>query len=783
MGLRGKSRVGRYETRSTKSEIRNPKQIDKSESPNAPNAPGQAVSRLRHLDSSSSVIVSDFGFRISDFRRHPTPNWRLRNLTCGLLALLLLAAACQGQEEPTGAERGDLPKGPRFNVDFTAGWDGCYRPLEWTPVEIGITCNMKDPVGGRLSVSAQQDSLSTLSITHPVVLQKDHPVTLPLVMKLAPGASTCDVALTDERGREMWAYQYPLQNFGGNDSRNLKAVGTNDALIGLVGRRGFGLIRLGEGTVSANGNGRGRVYVKDKLPQYLSWDWTGYASLDLLILYDPEWDKINVHQAQAIAQWVSNGGKLLVVLGSRPLPAGHPIAEMLPLAIGLPQKLNVVAADAPFAPEARPARGAEPETTSVTAWALADVRDKSWKLERFGLEPVLAGGQVGFGRAAVLLFDPSELTGTLAASPDRLWAWALKGLTGERVVTLGEPPAESTNNFIPQQSGGTGQAGQATNRVLEHLLQIPELRPLSIWWVIGLLTLLALLLGPVDYLVLKRLDRLPMTWVTSSVIIAVFTAGAYYGVQALRAGSTQVRSVTVTDGIAGGPAWATSYSGIFASSSDDYALEGLQGNQWWSGIAPSREEDQFGGRGEDFSTRRIFCKQIDGGNLPYSLPISIWSMQCLVAEWPVAQMPFSAEVTVDDGVNKGNQVTVDIDNKSSSPMRNAWVDVGMYVAHLGEVPAKSKVTLRAGLYLRLNEGYEFEKGNNWDSGAINSSLHAQGTNKRTTAMNGYLQKEAAVVCAVYDSSPCCCQVADAKNNTNHVHVVRLVVWPKRVESQ
>jgi len=53
-------------------------------------------------------------------------------------------------------------------------------------------------------------------------------------------------------------------------------------------------------------------------------------------------------------------------------------------------------------------------------------------------------------------------------------------------------------------------ANAGMNAVFEYLYVV--LKPLSIWWVIALLVLLAVLLGPVDYLVLKRYDKLPWTW-------------------------------------------------------------------------------------------------------------------------------------------------------------------------------------------------------------------------------------------------------------------------------
>jgi hypothetical protein len=108
-------------------------------------------------------------------------------------------------------------------------------------------------------------------------------------------------------------------------------------------------------------------------------------------------------------------------------------------------------------------------------------------------------------------------------------------------------------------------AQSASNRVMEHLYQLRQMRPLSIWWIILTLTALALLLGPVDYLVLKRLDKLPYTWLTNTGWILIFTVGAYYGVQWIRGGAMELRTVSVTDGVADSNCtWATCYAGLFA---------------------------------------------------------------------------------------------------------------------------------------------------------------------------------------------------------------------------
>jgi len=239
-------------------------------------------------------------------------------------------------------------------------------------------------------------------------------------------------------------------------------------------------------------------------------------------------------------------------------------------------------------------------------------------------------------------------------------------------------------------------------------------------------------------------------------------------VQALRAGSTQVRAVTVTDAIEGGPAWSTTYSGIFASASDDYRLEVLPGNQWWSGLSPVSESDYYSYRSEEISTRRIYCHQQDGNSLPYSLPISIWSMQCLLTERALDQAPFSAEVTA-----SGDKITVDINNRSTGKIREAWVVHWGRSAWLGEGPAKGQARLEG--FLREGEPSHVSR----SYALLGHACASPGSGQRTRAVDAFVKRGAAVVYAVYEDSPCCCRVAGATHSTTHTELVRLVVFPKK----
>ena len=103
-----------------------------------------------------------------------------------IIPVAIVVLACCG-----GVRAEDSP----FNVDFFCGWGDCYRPMEWTPVEIGIGSTLEKPFGCVIEISAPQDGLNTLNIRHRLVLTPDLHVSLPLVTKFAFAADRCDIRL------------------------------------------------------------------------------------------------------------------------------------------------------------------------------------------------------------------------------------------------------------------------------------------------------------------------------------------------------------------------------------------------------------------------------------------------------------------------------------------------------------------------------------------------------------------------------------------------------------
>ena len=711
------------------------------------------------------------------------------------------------------ASSGYAAKQEDFNVDFTPGWGGCYRPMEWTPIVVGVSSRLTEPFGGMVTITAQQEEMSRMVVAHHFVLTPQLPLHLPLVAKFAFAVGDCNVRIVDTaKGKTCWNGKYNLTDFS-ESAKMLTPIGREDMLIATVGRGGRELTQLQRKAASRTEHRLGEVHVKPVLTRYLPWDWTGFASLDLLILYDPDWDLINAHQSKAIAQWVDNGGHLLVIFAAHPLPEEHPIAKLLPFELGEPiqrsipedvlgswgcdrerdttitcRRLRAKPSTHCWQSIANEYRLNEPARRSGHYGHMSSTVTQTEGVRYDSADPLFAFASVGFGRVGVIGFDPGDVKELKQDKAVKFWVHHLGAIihTGsdrsqQRTLVLTEGTQDDQYGY---HSFEAGPKDRSLNTLFGHLLAIAELRPLSIWWVILMLSSLAILLGPVDYLLLKRLDRQPLTWLTAAGWIVLFTAFAYYGVQMLRSGQVQVRAVSVVDAIQGKrQAWETTYMSLFAPDSDEYKLENLAGCQWWSAISPVQE--QMYGFNRSGIDREIACLQHDGGNLPVSLPINIWSAQCMMSESPVEQIPISAKVTKLPG---GEAIAV-ITNLSDCPIQRGCVRFADEMAlRFGEVPVKGTGEFRG----RLSKdkkwtcpgGDEYWSYPGADRGADSDRLNtsaayfSRGCLDRTLGIRQCLCDGAAVVCAEYAGAPLPFVVADRNCKEVHTRLVRLVVHPQ-----
>lgn len=721
----------------------------------------------------------------------------LPRILSGIIALFIANICC-------GADK--------LNVDILSGWSGYYRPSEWMPVEVGISGELSEPLEGTLQIRVKQDQLNTMIVRHRFVMTPGIPITLPLVLKAGYGVENCDVTILDDNGHIEWRNEFGLYDYS-SPNKGVWPVLKNELLIGLVGSGKFGLRDLGERTHCKLDRLKGNVYVKSKLPRMCPWDWTGYSALDLLVLNNPDWQRFNRQQLKAIADWVSNGGRLLIILGSNYLSDNNPLTASLPFEISEPQEENLPTK------LLREFNLDSDQTENLLCRRLMPSNQRFIDNARNGVDRgyLYLSAYVNFGKAAVLGFSPDSLSDAQTNNAPRFWVGIMKSLLKDAPDIQGEgknlprnatelsgaqPTTGNTDSEnisthfrtieygriedgITERNYNASTTQLGNNGIIGYMYNLPQLKPMSVWWVVLMMLSLAFLIGPVDYLVLKRLDRLPLTWVTSFFWILVFTGGAYFGVQAIRGGKMILKVVSVKDGIKeGGLTWSSTYTGLFSPKSDVYEFDGVREKQWWSGIAPKNQNTRVSNN-PGLSDRNLVFRQHDGGNLPDATKINIWTMQCMVCESPAAQMPIDAQVRCD-----GEQLSMDLVNYSMHPIKNGYVVFREGVFEFGSVPPESTRSFTGA----------FESSPNWSNDLSlyikdrissfsgismlrpETIYFAQGTLRRTQAMIRYLARGAAIVCVKYENGDDPLKVRDTEYTFSHIELARLVVFPQNTNA-
>jgi hypothetical protein len=242
------------------------------------------------------------------------------------------------------------------------------------------------------------------------------------------------------------------------------------------------------------------------------------------------------------------------------------------------------------------------------------------------------------------------------------------------------------------------------------------------------------------------------------------------------------------DGVQGSPgAWSTRYFGIFAPHSDDYRFTGLDRSQWWSGMAPT-QGDETDVYDRKLGRRNIYCEQhIDGGNVPVSVPINIWSMQCLANEGRVKELPLTAEVRYD---RERSEWAVTVENTAETPISASYALVGRdHCVDLGAVPARQIRQFRGRAkpwrpwraHVRRLRDYEYgaeRMGEDATRVVGKTAFLACGSLRRTEAIRRYLRDGAVVVCAEYEGAPVPHDIVDRRCEFDHKQLARLVVFPE-----
>ena len=261
--------------------------------------------------------------------------------------------------------------------------------------------------------------------------------------------------------------------------------------------------------------------------------------------------QLNENQRRAIERWIGDGGQLLVLGGGDWQARTDAFTDLLPLD-------NLAGVDdVPHVAFATWSGEAEAPLESATV-STGDVRDGAMSLVATEDGDILVSMRpVGAGR--VILIGSDLATDEFRAWPgsQRLWSRLLP-----------------TNAALEQFFGGEMPIRQELENSMSGALStLPALDVPPAELLLLVIVAYILLIGPVSYFVLRRVDRRELAWVTAPLLVVLFTACSYGIGRTMKGGDVLVNEISVirTAG-EGGSATVDTFAGIVSPDRSTYDL-------------------------------------------------------------------------------------------------------------------------------------------------------------------------------------------------------------------
>jgi hypothetical protein len=564
----------------------------------------------------------------------------------GLAVLVLsLAVATASPARAQAVTVGE--SGTKLGIEV--GWDNTYRPGRWTPIFLTVS----DPLTRQVyaDVLAPHGGPFAMRLGHGFVANPTpttYAIYLPLpdMYSLREATVTLRDARTDKRlvTAVVWdpdddrpsapppPHQVEAQTF-----------------IGVSGRESTANLFAGQ----FQNQGVVATFLKpERLPAIAA----GYDGLDALVLSSPDLNRLDGDQQRAVVEWVRAGGNLVLWPSEEPMPAHGPIVDLLPVTFGDNQTIQVP-------PDALKAARVPARFAKLRGRQLLP-RTGAERVPLFGSDApdaVAYHGWAGFGQVAVLSIDAASLMFDRGRADDgddpgsKFWRPVFAGM-----AELPKPDSSGNAWTNDEQV----RRGAAVTSAMDWIGDIPGAGAFGFNYVAIVLIGMMVIVGPVDWFVLKRLGRQPWTWVTTTGWIVLVTTGAIYIGHVFKSGELHYRSVRVIDQVGGATVATADVIGVYSPRTTAYTFD-FAPDGWWQ---PASDRNYYRGGGGMLTELPVH--QDRRGTRPTRLRVNVWNLRFLEGFDYSARPPLiDAKLAVRES-NGERRLVGTISNRGADPLTN-----------------------------------------------------------------------------------------------------------------
>lgn len=507
-------------------------------------------------------------------------------------------------------------------LSAAAGFDGYCKDKTWLPVRVEVE-NTGPDLDASVQVSYKNSAGGVTSTTTDVQLPTSSRKSF-FVYVFADGSlREFSVSLLDGK-KVLQKAKLPTNCLAGNIM-----------LVGLISDTPAAFDELSDMTPLGGTSRVAQLQVDDLPERYQAWD-----ALDALVISNTDTGVLTAAQKQAMESWLSSGGKLFVAGGTQWQRTTAGLNEFLPVEIQSTRNVTDLSSLGAYA------EGGSPLRVGATI-TVGTMREGARALVEQSGVPIFSQRTVGFGEVYYLAADPS-------ANPLMGWT-GMKTLYEYSLATRPPLPPWAITTF--DSSGYSSTAEQALGSMKE--LSMP-----SILYICGLLGLYVIVMGPLNFLILRRAKRRELAWMTIPALVILFSCVFYATGFSFRGFTPILNRLMVMQAWDGVPqANVKALVGVYSPVRAGYdltAAEGFMPHAFSGNFGELQSADQW-----------ALIQQDDSLTMP-DARLEIAGMKALILEGSLPALPISHTLTIDLGKTPSS-VTGTVTNASEFTLKDAML--------------------------------------------------------------------------------------------------------------
>lgn len=377
--------------------------------------------------------------------------------------------------------------------------------------------------------------------------------------------------------------------------------------------------------------------------------WQGLDAADVVVISGASQRDLTPDQLTAIRDYVCGGGRLVVTGGVNWNRLATPFFnELLPVRVTGGKTVSSL-------PEAAQIARTGSGPSGAIAVAVASAKPGASVRMSAGGSPAVVRAPKGMGSVTFIAFDPSLPPLKNWDHMDEFW----------REIIIEKPPISALQAIVgtEDQSEMYGY-NPGLQRLADSPYAISQLDIPAFYIVAFFLLSYIIVLVPVNYFVLKAKDKKEYAWLTTPLIVAVFTIGAYMIGYGFKGGRSLVVKVGVVEARAGqDTAPSLTYAGLFSPRKTGYDLR-LAPNDTSGQSAATLLSEPF----DDRSKERLQVAQDEAQRIE-GFSVDMWAMRVIRGDGLVRiGKGFNASLRAD-----GKQITGTLRNDTPFTLENCFL--------------------------------------------------------------------------------------------------------------